>query len=307
VSDQVGEATGAQVGRRSTGRRLGVRLRPLEPYLLMAPAAAFLAVFLVWPAVRALLIAFQSASGNFTLANFQQMLQEADFRLALRDTFLLLVIVIPLETAVALAMAVLAQSRLRGRGFFLYVWSLPLAISDLAAGLVWLSIFTQHGYLNSILQDLHLVQHPVGFLDYNNLGGLVLSVVLAETWRSISLVMVIVLSGIQGIPSDLGEAAEMLGASAWRRFWHVTLPLLKPTLQVALILRTTAAFQVFAVVLVLTGSAFPVLATKAESWVYDYRNYQMAAVYAILLLALSSLSTLVYLTTLRTPRAVFGR
>jgi multiple sugar transport system permease protein len=76
---------------------------------------------------------------------------------------------------------------------------------------------------------------------------------------------------------------------------------------VALILRTTAAFQVFAVVLVLTGSAFPVLATKAESWVYEYHNYQLAASYAILLLALSSLSTVIYLTTLRTPRQVFQR
>jgi multiple sugar transport system permease protein len=273
----------------------------------MAPAVIFLLLFLAWPALRALLIAFQTATGEFTLANFQQMVHEADFALALRDTFLVLLIVIPLETSIALVMAMLAQSRLRGTGFFLYVWSLPLAISDLAAGLVWLSIFTQHGYLNSILQDLHLVAHPIGFLDYNNLAGLVLSVILAETWRSISLVMVIVLSGVQGIPAELGEAAEMLGANAWRRFLHVTLPLLKPTLQVALILRTTAAFQVFAVVLVLTGSAFPVLATKAESWVYEYRNYQMAAAYAILLLALSSLSTIVYLTTLRTPRAVFGR
>jgi multiple sugar transport system permease protein len=307
LSDQVGAAAPAQAGGRTLGARLRIGLRPYHPYLLLAPAAIFLVLFLAWPALRALIIAFQTAGGDLTLANFQQMVHEADFGLALRDTLLLLVVVIPLETTIALAMAMLAQSRLRGTGFFLYVWSLPLAISDLAAGLVWLSIFTQHGYLNSVLQDLHLVRHPVGLLDYNNLGGLVLAVVLAETWRSVSLVMVIVLSGVQAIPAELGEAAQMLGASAWRRFWHVTLPLLKPTLQVALILRTTAAFQVFAVVLVLTGSAFPVLATKAESWVYEYRNYQMAAVYAILLLALSSLSTIVYLAALRTPREVFGR
>jgi multiple sugar transport system permease protein len=307
VSDQVRAAAAPRVGRRP--RRGGVRagLRPFEPYLLVAPAAIFLLLFLAWPAVRALLIAFQTAAGSFTLANFQGMAHESDFGLALRDTFIVLVIVIPVETTMALAMAVLAQQRLRGSNFFLYFWTLPLAISDLAAGLVWLSVFTGHGYLNSLLQDLHVIQHPVGFLDYNNLPGLVASVVVAETWRSISLVMVIVLSGVQAIPAELGEAAEMLGAGAWRRFWNVTLPLLKPTLQVALILRTTAAFQVFAVVLVLTGSAFPVLATKAESWVYEYHNYQMAASYAILLLVLSSLSTVVYLAALRTPREVFQR
>ncbi|MEP7104558.1 MAG: sugar ABC transporter permease [Chloroflexota bacterium] len=273
----------------------------------MAPAAVFLALFLVWPATRALLIAFQSAGGEFTGANFAAVFREPDFGLALRNTFLVLLIVIPLETTMALVMAVLAQQRLRATGFFLYFWTLPLAVSDLAAGLVWLSVFTGHGYLNSLLQDLHLIRHPVGFLDYSNLTGLVVSVVIAETWRSISLVMVIVLSGLQAIPAELGEAASVLGAGGWQRFRHVTLPLLKPTLQVALILRSTAAFQVFAVVLVLTGSAFPVLATKAESWVYEYHNFQMAAAYAILLLGLSSASTLIYLVTLRTPRQVFQR
>ena len=293
-----------QVG---AGAVLRKRLRPLEPYLLMAPAALFLVAFLGWPILGALGVAFQTAAGQWTLANVQRLVHDTDFGLAVRNTLLLLVIIIPLELVVALAMAVLAQTRLRGRGFFLYVWSFPLAISDLAAGLVWLSIFTQHGYLNSVLQDLHVTQHPIGFLNYDNLLGLVLAVVVAETWRSISLVMVVIMSGIQSIPAELGEAAAILGAGAWRRFRHVTLPLLKPTVQVALILRTTAAFQVFAVVLALTGSGLPVLATKTESWAYDARNYQMAAVYAVLLLLLSSVATAGYLTALRTPRQVFQR
>jgi len=273
----------------------------------MAPAVVFLLVFLGWPILGALGVAFQTAAGQWTLANVQRLVHDTDFGLAVRNTLLLLIIIIPLELAVALAMAALAQTRLRGRGIFLYAWSFPLAISDLAAGLVWLSIFTEHGYLNSLLRDLHVVPHPIGFLNYDNLPGLVVAVVLAETWRSISLVMVVLMSGIQSIPAELGEAAAIMGAGAWRRFRHVTLPLLKPTIQVALILRTTAAFQVFAVVLALTGSGLPVLATKTESWAYDARNYQMAAVYAVLLLAFSSLGTLLYLTGLRTPRQVFQR
>jgi multiple sugar transport system permease protein len=307
MSDQVGAATTPRVARRSGRGGTRARLRPLEPYLLMAPALLFLAVFLGWPILGALGVAFQTAAGQWTLANFQRLATDTDFTLAIRNTFLLLVIIIPLEVTVALAMAMLAQSRLRGTGFFLYGWAFPLAISDLAAGLVWLSIFTQHGYLNSVLQDLHLIPHPVGFLNYNDLPGMVAAVVLAETWRSVSLVMVILMSGIQSIPAELGEAASILGAGAWRRFRHVTLPLLKPTLQVALILRTTAAFQVFAVVLALTGSGLPVLATKTESWAYDARNFQMAAVYSVLLLLFSTLATFVYLTALRTPRAVFQR
>jgi len=264
-------------------------------------------LFFVWPAVQTLLIAFQSSTGAFTLGNFQAMFKDTDFLLTLRNTVLLLVLIIPIETTIALGMAVLAQTSLRGRDFMLYIWSIPLAVSDLAAGLIWFSFFTSHGYLNSVLQDLHLIKHPLGFLDYNNLAGLVGAIVLAEVWRSISLVMVVIMSGIQSIPAELGEAAEILGASAWRRFRHVTLPLLKPTLQVALILRTTAAFQVFSVVLALAGSALPVLAVKSESWINEYRNYQLAATYALLILLLSSLSTVMYLLLLRTPREVFQR
>jgi multiple sugar transport system permease protein len=266
-----------------------------------------MAVFFAWPALRALLIAFQTFSGAFTLDNFRQMAGDTDFGLAVRNTLLLLALIIPIELAVALGMAVLVQSRLRGIDAMLYVWTIPLAVSDLAAGLVWLSVFTSHGYLNSALQDLHLISRPIGFLDYNNLPGLVAAVVLAETWRSISLVMVIVLSGVQGIPAELQEAAAGMGAGTWGRLRHVTLPLLRPTVQVALILRTSAAFQVFAVVLALTGASLPVLATKTASWATEIHNYQIAAGYAVLLLVLSSLGTLLYLTALRTPREVFQR
>jgi multiple sugar transport system permease protein len=307
AADLEGATATPRVGRRSSRGRTGDRLRPLTPYLLMAPAMLFLAYFLFWPALGAFGIAFQTASGQWTLANFQTLVHDTDFGLSVRNTFLLLVIIIPLELVIALAMAVLAQSRLRGRGFFLYVWSFPLAISDLAAGLVWFSIFTSHGYLNSALQDAHLVRHPIGFLDFDNLPGLVLAVVVAETWRSISLVMVVIMSGIQAIPPELGEAASILGASAWKRFTNVTLPLLKPTIQVGLMLRTTTAFQVFAVVLALTGSGLPVLATKTELAAYGARNYQLAAAYAVLLLVLSSIGTIGYLTFLRTPREVFSR
>ena len=307
ASDQVGAASIPRAGRRPSRGRVGARMRPLTPYPLMAPAMLFLAYFLFWPAIGAFGVAVQTASGEWTVANFQALVHDTDFGLSVRNTFLLLVLIIPIEFAVARGMAVLAQSKLRGRDFFLYVWSFPLAISDLAAGLVWLSIFTSHGYLNSALQDAHLIQHPIGFLNYDNLPGLVVAVVMAETWRSISLVMVIIMSGIQAIPAELDEAAAMLGASAWKRFTRVTLPLLKPTLQVALMLRTTVAFQVFAVVLALTGSGLPVLATKTASWAYGARNYQMAAAYAVLLLILSSLATVTYLTVLRTPREVFQR
>lgn len=94
----------------------------------------------------------------------------------------------------------------------------------------------------------------------------------AEIWRATSLVLVIVVSGMQGIPKDYDEAAAVFGASYWQRLWQVTLPLLKPSLQVALILRTILAFQTFAVAQALTGESFPLLVGETYRWYSALNN-----------------------------------
>lgn len=277
----------------------------LAPYAMLAPGAVFILALVGWPIVQALLLAFRDSLGHPSLINFQNMVNEAQFGSALRNTLLLVAFILPIETALALAMAVILNSRPRGWKFVQYIWTLPLAISDLASGLVWLSIFTSHGFFNSALVDVH--RPAIGWLDYNNLPGIFFAIVIAEVWRSSSLVMVVVLSGIQSIPADLGEAASALGANAWQRFWHVTLPLLRPSLQVALILRTTLAIQIFGVVVTLAGSALPVLAGQSFQ---DYTMYQeapLASAYAVVILAMSSLGTFIYLRTLRSRREVFSR
>jgi multiple sugar transport system permease protein len=290
---------------RRPRRRPG--LGPLVPYLLLAPAALFMLLFFVQPLARSLLIAFQTSAGQWTGDNIRAMLHDSDFPLAIRNTLILLALIIPIETAIALGMAVVAQGRLRAQGWLLYIWSIPLAISDLAAGVVWLSIFSYHGYLNSVLADLHVLKVPAYFLAYNNLASLITAMVIAEVWRSISLVMVVLLSGLQGIPAEVLEAAESLGAGAWQRFRHVTMPLLKPTIQVALILRTTAAFTVFAAILALGGGTFHILAGEAYRWINDAHNYQLGASYGLLIMVLSGATTTFLLVTLRTRREVFGR
>src|SRR5204862_6872485 len=166
---------------------------------------------------------------------------------------------------------------LRGTSLFLYAWTVPLAISDLAAGIVWLAIFTDRGYLNTILASLGLSESGFRFLSYEHPVSLFLAVVVAETWRATSLVMVILVAGVQVIPKDYGEAAEVFGATFWQRLRYATLPLLRPSLQVALSLRTILAFQVFAVVIALAGRNLPVLVGEAYYWYGSYSNPNLAA------------------------------
>lgn len=289
---EVGPGEGESVPRRK-------RRRDLTPYLLLLPSLLFLAVFFVWPMLQALVLAFQSSDGAFSLENMRTMVNDINFWDAFRNTLMLLVIIVPIQAVLALIMALLINAGLRFKGFFLYVWTIPLAISDLAAGIVWLSIFTERGYINSVLKEVGLRDTPLSFLSYENPTGIVTAIVAAEVWRATAIVMVLLVAGLQMIPKDFGEAASVFGANGWQRLRHVTLPLLRPSLQVALILRTILAFQVFAVVVALAGRTMPVMAGEAYYW-YGNRNLPVAASYAMLILILSILNTAIYLRVLRT-------
>lgn len=160
------------------------------------------------------------------MGNFRRMAQDLYFGDALRNTLLLTAIVVPLQLALALAMGLLLERLGRGRDLFFYFWTVPLGISDLAAGIVWLSIFTERGYLNTLLHALGVLEEPVGWLTYEHPTALFLAVVAAEVWRATPLVLVILVAGLQLIPRELHEAAEVFGATPWVRFRKVTLPLL---------------------------------------------------------------------------------
>lgn len=272
----------------------------LTPYLLLLPSLIFLAFFFAWPMIQAFALAFQTTDGQWTLAHIQRMVQDVAFTDALRTTLVLIVAILPLQFILALIMALLVQAQLRGAGLFLYVYAIPLGISDLAAGIIWFSIFTERGYLNSILYGLGLLDKPFIFLNYQTPGWLYLAVVLAEVWRATAIVMVILVAGLQSIPRDYLEAAEVFGAGLLDKVRRVILPLLRPSLQVALILRTILAFQVFAVVLALAGRGMSVLASEAYRWYNSYRNPNVAAAYAALIMLLSIITTVLYLRALHT-------
>jgi multiple sugar transport system permease protein len=197
-------------------------------------------------------------------------------------------------------MALVIQSRIKGSTIFLFIFAIPLAVADLAVGIVWYAIFTQYGYLNSILQGLGLISAPVAYLTADTRYWIIIAIWLAEVWRATSIVMIIVVAGLQAIPDEVLEAAEVFGANLWQRVRYVTLPLLVPSLQVALILRTILAFQVFAVVIALSGGdVVTVLANEAYRQYNGFRNPNVAAAYAGLILLLSMISAVIYLRLVR--------
>jgi multiple sugar transport system permease protein len=285
----------AAAAKEGTRRRLG-----WAPYALLAPSLVYLAVFFALPMVNAFGLAFQGDAGGYSLEPMRRMLGDGRFGDALRTTLLLVVIIVPIQFVVAMSMALVVNARLKGTDLWLYIFALPLGISELAAGIVWFSIFTEQGWLNSLLTQLGILDRPFIFLNYQRPVLLVLTIVVAEAWRATSIIMVILVAGLQGIPRDYLEAADVFGATPWQRVRHVILPLLRPSIRVALILRTILAFQVFATVIALAGSATNVLAGEAYRWYQNLRDARVAAAYATLILVLSVVSTVAYLLLLPT-------
>ncbi len=243
-------------------------------------------------------------AGVFTLEYLRHMVTDRFFGPALRTTLLLMVLIIPVQFVLAVIMALVIQARLRGNAAFLYIFAIPLGVSDLAVGIVWFAIFTQYGYLNTLLEALGAIPAPITFLSANTRPWIIVAIWLAEVWRATSIVMVIVVSGLQAISDEVLEAAELFGATLWQRLWHVILPMLKPSLQVALILRTILALQVFAVVIALSGGDIvTVLANETYRQYFEFRNPNVAAAYAALILLVSMVTAIVYLRLVRSQEA----
>lgn len=271
------------------------------PYMLLLPATAFLCLFFLYPFS---LVAIDSVTrdGAYSLENFQRMAGHWKFGSAFWNTMLLAAAVVPIQLALALTMASIVSKLQTGRSTILYIFAIPLGISDLAAGLIWLSIFEQSGFLNSLLVGLGILDQPMLLLGYQTSWIIFLAIVVAEVWRATAIMMVILVAGMGLIPKEYGEAAEVFGATRWQRFYRVTLPMLKPSLQTALILRVILAFEVFAVVVALGGTQVPVLMSETYHWQFALQDRGVAAALAMVILGISVAFTLLILRLLHVPK-----
>ena len=271
------------------------------PYYLILPVTLFLCVFFLYPFVLVAQQAFSAGSG-FTMDNFRDVTSHWKFPISMKNTLILAAAVVPVQVALALLMATMVNKMKKGRDLVLYIWTIPLGISDLAAGIIWLAIFEQSGFLNSMMSGLGMIDKPFNLLSYQTPGIVFLAIALAEIWRATAIMLVILVAGIGLIPKEYYEAAEVFGASPWKRFLKVTLPLLRPSLQTALVLRVILAFEIFAVVTALGGTLFPVLMGEVYTYQFELLNGGAAAAIALIILIISIASTLVILRALRVPK-----
>ncbi len=235
------------------------RLRErMAAWSMVAPALCITLVFALYPVVDSLWLSLhrivvgipQLGSPYVGLDNYLALIRDPAARQALLVTLAFVVLSTLLELACGLIIALVIHERFRGRGLVRGAILIPWAIPTVVASQLWRFIFNdQYGFANLLLFGDRVTAY-IPWLAYPGVAfGIV---VLADVWKTSCFAALLILAGLQVIPDDLYDAAKVDGAGAWQRFRHITLPLLKPALLLALLFRTMDAFRVFDLVFVMT-------------------------------------------------------
>jgi len=270
------------------------------PYLLILPAIVYLLFFIGYPLVQAIILAF-THNGHLSLYNFRSALATPTFIPAFKYTLALAAVIIPTQLFLALILSLIMTRTFKGKDMVLYALIIPLTISDVAGGLIWYTLLSDAGFLNKLLINIGLISQPIHFFGYQYRNMEFLAIVLEELWRSTAIVFVIILAGMQMISKEYIEAAEVFGAGYWTRLRKIIIPMLKPSIQSALIIRTLFAMQIFGAVWMLAGRDIPVLAGEGYYQLTFIRNYGVASIYALAIAALSIVLGALYVKFLKAP------
>lgn len=218
--------------------------------LFLAPSFAFMAIIALFPVFYAIALSLYQIRGfrrDFIgLDNYVRALSDGGFFNAIQNTLVFTVASVSLEFVIGLAFALIMNQVFIGRGVTRAVILVPWVIPTAVAAQVWRYMFDQNpGFINSVLgTDINWLRDPTWSM---------IGVISADVWKTAPFVALLLLAGLQTIPSEFHEAAKVDGAGVVRRFWSITLPLLKPAIVVALLFRTVDALRMFDFAYVFAG------------------------------------------------------
>jgi multiple sugar transport system permease protein len=276
------------------GRRGSTKL---IAYLFLFPAIGGLALFIAYPIVHSVIGSTQQehfthsgfTNGFVGFGNYSDLFHSSAFWHSLKITLIFNLVTNPFQIAVALALALFVNSDIRGLRFYRAAIVLPLAISLPVAAVVWQIIFDpSNGLANGILGALGLPQQK--FLQSSDQALWV--IMFIATWKGACYWMLFLLAGLQNIPGSLYEVAELDGASQWKRFWHVTLPLLRRPLLFVLVADTVTNFFLFSPQYLLTqggpAGSTNVLMYQSYTTAFSYSDFGHALAMITILALLAS-------------------
>lgn len=226
------------------------------PIVFLIPAALVLLLFMAVPLLNAILLSFQSWNGMSPpvwagLHNYETLLQDRIFIIALGNTIYFTVVTVILQTTLPLLIANMLNARIRGSTIFRTLYFMPVVISLAISGLLWAMIYEPNfGPLNGLLRS-------IGLKDWTQLwladkATVIPSIIVVSIWQSLGFYLVIYYAALQNIPQELYEAASIDGANAWDRLRYVTVPMLRPVMVLVIVLNTINGIKAFDQIWVMT-------------------------------------------------------
>ncbi|MDQ7028433.1 MAG: sugar ABC transporter permease [Ardenticatenia bacterium] len=278
---------------------------PLSPYLLVVPVLLYYVAFWVQPVLTILIQSVRDPqTGAWTLNNYLLVLHDPDFRPALWNTFVIVSVSVTLEFVVALALSLLIYRRFWGSGLFFFLMLIPMALPPVATAAIWKTGLTAHGWLNSLLVHAGVLAEGkrIYWLGTPRTPSwqLLALMILVDAWTVIPSVMVILVAGLQNLPKDVIEAGYVFGGTSWRVLRDIILPMLRPTIQTAVVLRLIAAIQIWLIIVLLLGfGRLPVLVERIVYYHEEVRGLDIAPAmttgYTVIVALIVSLAALLYL------------
>lgn len=227
-------------------------------YIFTLPFVINVIVFLLFPIVFSAYISFTqydlfNPPKWIGLTNWINVLKKQEFWLSMRNVSVFALIFVPIQTALAFLIAfLLNQAALRAKSLFRLFYFLPVVTPWLAAGVVWSWMFNyQYGVINWFLGLFGI--NPVNWLYHKSWVVVITSIALVNVWKGMGQSMVILLAGMQNVPQEVLESAQIDGASGWKQLTHIVFPIVTPMVYMVMILSTISAFQAFDVFLGLFG------------------------------------------------------
>jgi multiple sugar transport system permease protein len=286
-------------------------------WLMSAPAILLLLVFLVTPFVLAIGFSFTDqrlvpnvriGTSFVGLRNFIRLITDDTFHRAILNNFYFAAVVVPVQTGLALILAMLVNLRLKLTNFFRTVYFSPVVITMVVVAIVWYLLYNpEQGFINQALEAVTFGAWPQVRWLHSTVWAMP-AIIILSVWQGVGFQMIIFLAGLQDIPDQLYEVADIDGASNWEKFWRVTLPMLRNTTLFVVISTTILAFKLFKQVWVMTQGG-PQEATMTAIVMMYRQGFQRGSVgyasaIAVLFFFIVLVISMVQRTVLKEERAV---
>ncbi len=283
------------------------RQRVRSAWLFMTPMLVVLALVAGWPLAKTIAYGFTDASlidpasAKFVgFDNFSYLLLDANWWGAVWNTVVFAAISVSLETVLGLVIALALNAQFRGRGGLRAAILIPWAIPTVVSAQMWSWMFNDvFGVINHMLLALGLIAQPVAWLASPDTA--LLSIILVDVWKTTPFMALLLLAGLQMLPKECFESARVDGVHPLKVFFRITLPLLKPTLMVAIIFRLLDALRMFDLVYVMSGNSRDTMSMSvyARQQLIDFGDLGFGSAAATLIFLIIALFTAVYLTAAR--------